>query len=126
MDTVLRNWDAIKAQERAEQGLAPHPLDGGISSATGPPKKRKSRKLQSKAAKLGWLDRTVVAQNQPELVALLSPALDEQRLESSALAACRHRPPTRPKRRRRTALLHRSVSAGCRRHHFAVVQLPHY
>jgi uncharacterized protein YabN with tetrapyrrole methylase and pyrophosphatase domain len=77
VDTVLRNWDAIKAQEKAEQGIAPHPLDG-IPAAL--PALEKARKLQSKASKLGILDRNAVARGEAELAALLSPPLDEARL----------------------------------------------
>ena len=77
VDNVLRNWDAIKAQEKAEQGITPHPLDG-IPAAL--PALEKARKLQSKASKLGWLDRSAIAQAEPQLAALLSPTLDELQL----------------------------------------------
>jgi tetrapyrrole methylase family protein / MazG family protein len=77
VDTVLRNWDAIKVKEKAEQGVAPHPLDG-IAAAL--PALEKARKLQSKAIKLGILDRNAVARSEAELAALLSPPLDEARL----------------------------------------------
>ena len=77
VDNVLRNWDAIKAQERAEQGITPHPLDG-IPAAL--PALEKARKVQSKASKLGWLDRSAIAQAEPQLAALLGPTLDELQL----------------------------------------------
>jgi tetrapyrrole methylase family protein/MazG family protein len=77
VDNVLTNWDAIKAQEKAEQGLAPHPLDG-VPAAL--PALEKARKLQSKAAKLGWLDRSALAGADPNLAAAVGPALDEARL----------------------------------------------
>ncbi len=77
VDNVLSNWDAIKAQEKAEQGLAPHPLDG-VPAAL--PALEKARKLQSKAAKLGWLDRSALAGADPNLAAAVGPALDEARL----------------------------------------------
>jgi tetrapyrrole methylase family protein/MazG family protein len=75
VDNVLRNWDAIKAQEKAEQGLAPHPLDG-IPAAL--PSLEKARKLQSKAAKLGLLDRAALANASPELAAAFGSQPDEQ------------------------------------------------
>lgn len=74
---VLTNWDAIKAQEKAEKGVTPHPLDG-IPPAL--PALEKARKLQSKAAKLGLLDRQAVAQSDPQLAALLGEGLDAERL----------------------------------------------
>jgi tetrapyrrole methylase family protein/MazG family protein len=77
VEGVLSNWDAIKAQEKAEKGITPHPLDG-VPPAL--PALEKARKLQSKAAKLGLLDRGAVAQADPQLAALLAPALAEGRL----------------------------------------------
>jgi tetrapyrrole methylase family protein/MazG family protein len=74
---VLTNWDAIKAQEKAEKGITPHPLDG-VPPAL--PALEKARKLQSKAAKLGLLDRAAAAQADPQLAALLGARLDEGRL----------------------------------------------
>jgi tetrapyrrole methylase family protein/MazG family protein len=74
---VLTNWDAIKAQEKAEKGITPHPLDG-VPPAL--PALEKARKLQSKAAKLGLLDRAAAAQADPQLAALLAGELDEARL----------------------------------------------
>jgi tetrapyrrole methylase family protein/MazG family protein len=75
VDNVLRNWDAIKAQEKADQGITPHPLDG-IPAAL--PALEKARKLQSKAAKLGLLDRAALAAARPEVAAALGSQPDEQ------------------------------------------------
>jgi tetrapyrrole methylase family protein/MazG family protein len=74
VQTVLANWDAIKAQERAAKGAPPrHPLDG-IPAAL--PALEKARQLQSKAAKAGLLDRASLAQNSP-LALLAPPQFDE-------------------------------------------------
>lgn len=74
VDHVLANWDAIKAQEKAEKGVQPSPLDG-VSPAL--PALEKARKLQSKAAKAGLLDRTALAAADPALAALVGIAPDE-------------------------------------------------
>ena len=74
---VLSNWDAIKAQEKAAKGITPHPLDG-VPPAL--PALEKARKLQSKAAKLGLLDRAAVAGADPQLAVALAGDLDEARL----------------------------------------------
>lgn len=74
---VLSNWDAIKAQEKAEKGIVPHPLDG-VPPAL--PALEKARKLQSKAAKLGLLDREAVAEADPQLASVFASGLDEERL----------------------------------------------
>ena len=68
VDHVLANWDAIKVQEKADKGVTAGPLDG---VAAGLPALEKARKLQSKAAKLGLLDRRAVAHGEPALAALL-------------------------------------------------------
>lgn len=53
VQTIIANWDAIKAQEKAEKGLPPpHPLDG-VPAAL--PALEKACQLQSKAAKAGLL-----------------------------------------------------------------------
>jgi tetrapyrrole methylase family protein/MazG family protein len=75
VDHVLRNWDAIKAQERAERGEVAHPLDGIPASL---PALEKARKLQSKAAKQGLLDRAALAGATPELAELLGPSPSEE------------------------------------------------
>ena len=77
VDHVLANWDAIKAQEKTEKGMQSDPLDG-VAPAL--PALEKARKLQSKAAKAGLLDRTALAQANPSLVALLGDAPDERRV----------------------------------------------
>jgi tetrapyrrole methylase family protein/MazG family protein len=77
VDHVLANWDAIKAQEKAAQGVAPGPLDG-VAPAL--PALEKARKLQSKAAKAGLLDRRALAHAEPALAALLGDAPDEARI----------------------------------------------
>jgi tetrapyrrole methylase family protein/MazG family protein len=74
VDHVLANWDAIKAQEKAEKGVQPSPLDG-VPPAL--PALEKARKLQSKAAKAGLLDRSALAKADPALAALLGAAPDE-------------------------------------------------
>ncbi len=53
IDKLYTNWDAIKAQEKAERGEVAGPLDG-IPAAL--PALEKARKLQSKARKAGLLD----------------------------------------------------------------------
>jgi tetrapyrrole methylase family protein/MazG family protein len=77
VDHVLTNWDAIKAQEKAEKGITSNPLDG-IPAAL--PALARARKLQSKAARLGLLDRTALVQAEPALAALLGDAPDAKRL----------------------------------------------
>ncbi|HHY53941.1 MAG TPA: MazG family protein [Chloroflexi bacterium] len=77
VDHVLANWDAIKAQEKASQGVTPGPLDG---VAPGLPALEKARKLQSKAAKAGLLDRRALALAEPTLASLVGDAPDEARI----------------------------------------------
>jgi tetrapyrrole methylase family protein/MazG family protein len=77
VDHVLRNWDAIKAQERAERGQVANPLDGIPASL---PALEKARKLQSKAAKQGLLDRGALAGAKSELAELLGPSPSEEDL----------------------------------------------
>jgi tetrapyrrole methylase family protein/MazG family protein len=78
IDDVWRNWDAIKAEERRAKGHAePGPLDG-VPPAL--PALEKARKLQSKAAKAGLLDRAALAQANPALARLLGSTPDEARL----------------------------------------------
>jgi tetrapyrrole methylase family protein/MazG family protein len=74
VDHVLTNWDAIKAQEKAKKGVRSDPLDG---VAPGLPALEKARKLQSKAAKAGLLDRRALATTNPVLSALLGDSPDE-------------------------------------------------
>ena len=77
VDHVLANWDAIKAQEKAEKGIRPGPLDG-VAPAL--PALEKARKLQSKAAKAGLLDRQALAHVEPALAALVGDAPDDARI----------------------------------------------
>jgi MazG family protein len=78
VQTVLTNWDAIKAQEKAERGVAhTDPLDG-VPAAL--PALEKARQLQSKAAKSGLLDRAALAASDPTLAAFLENQLDEAKL----------------------------------------------
>ncbi len=53
IDELYTNWDAIKAQEKAERGEVAGPLDGIPATL---PALEKARKLQSKALKAGLLD----------------------------------------------------------------------
>jgi uncharacterized protein YabN with tetrapyrrole methylase and pyrophosphatase domain len=57
--------------------VTPGPLDG---VSPGLPALEKARKLQSKAAKAGLLDRRALANTEPALVALLGAAPDEARI----------------------------------------------
>ena len=77
VDHVLANWDAIKAQEKAAQGVTPGLLDG---VPPGLPALEKARKLQSKAAKAGLLDRRALAATEPALAALLGDAPSAERI----------------------------------------------
>ncbi|BAM01700.1 MazG family protein [Caldilinea aerophila] len=77
VEHVLANWDTIKAQEKTEKGVPSDPLDG-VAPAL--PALEKARKLQSKAAKAGLLDRAALAQANPALVALLGDAPDERKV----------------------------------------------
>ncbi len=78
VQSVLTNWDAIKAQEKLAKGQTQRdPLDG---VPAGLPALEKARQLQSKAAKAGLLDRAALGQITPELAPLLGSAPDEARL----------------------------------------------
>lgn len=77
VDHVLANWDAIKAQEKAAQGVTPGPLDG-VPPAL--PALEKARKLQSKAAKAGLLDRRALALAEPALTTLLGATPTAERI----------------------------------------------
>ncbi|HXF59963.1 MAG TPA: SAM-dependent methyltransferase [Caldilineaceae bacterium] len=75
VDQVLQNWDAIKAAEKTAQGRQrEHPL-AGIPAHL--PALEKARRLQSKAAKAGLLDRAALAQARPALAALLGETAGE-------------------------------------------------
>lgn len=76
VQTVLANWEAIKAEEKAATGAAPdHPLDG-VPAAL--PALEKARQLQSKAARAGLLDRDALAN--PQVAALFAGKMDEPTL----------------------------------------------
>ncbi len=76
IDQIWANWDAIKAQEKADKGLpARHPLDDVPERL---PALEKARVLQSKAAKLELLDRAELAQTNAQLVALVGDDPDER------------------------------------------------
>jgi tetrapyrrole methylase family protein/MazG family protein len=73
VDQVFANWDAIKAQEKAEKGITHGPLDGLPSEL---PALEKARRLQSKAVKAGLFDRSEVAGTSPHLKDLIERAGD--------------------------------------------------
>lgn len=76
VDQILRNWDTIKAAEKAAKGqTAAHPLDGIPGHL---PALEKARVLQSKAHKAGLLDRTALAEARPALGRLLGDAPDAE------------------------------------------------
>lgn len=78
VETVLTNWDAIKAQEKAAKGQTKvHPLDGVPATL---PALEKARELQSKAAKAGLLDRAALAQADPRLAPWSATLLTEETL----------------------------------------------
>lgn len=75
MDGLYSQWDAIKAQERADKGQKPKgPLDGIPASL---PALEKARELQSKAEKAGLLKRVDVAAENPALASLLPVGSNE-------------------------------------------------
>ncbi|MCC6458023.1 MAG: MazG family protein [Caldilineaceae bacterium] len=72
VDQLVQNWDAIKAAEKAAKGQTQvSPLDGVPAHL---PALEKARKLQTKAAKAGLLDRDVLVQARPALNQLLGDA----------------------------------------------------
>lgn len=78
MEGLYSQWDAIKAQERADKGQKPKgPLDGIPASL---PALEKARELQSKAEKAGLLSRADVAAENSALAELLPPGSDETAL----------------------------------------------
>jgi len=78
VETVVTNWDAIKAQEKADKGqIERHPLDG-VPAAL--PALEKARELQSKAAKAGLLDRAQLAQADPALAQWQQEPITEEAL----------------------------------------------
>ncbi|MBX3015790.1 MAG: MazG family protein [Caldilineaceae bacterium] len=78
VETVVANWDAIKAQEKAAKGERPgHPLDGVPATL---PALERARELQAKATKAGLLERAALVQAEPRLAAWASSPLDEAEL----------------------------------------------
>jgi tetrapyrrole methylase family protein/MazG family protein len=75
VERVLANWDAIKAQEKADRGVTVGPLDG-VPAAL--PALETARELQGKAAKAGLLDRAAAAHANPALAAALGDGPDAQ------------------------------------------------
>jgi tetrapyrrole methylase family protein / MazG family protein len=106
VETVLANWDAIKAQEKASKGIKPgHPLEG-VPAAL--PALEKARQLQSKAAKAGLLDRTALASTNPALAALSSTLATEEALGEFLwqLVALAHQAGLNPEDALRSYLVH--------------------
>ena len=78
VDQILQNWDAIKVAEKVAKGQTVNgPLDGVPAHL---PALEKARKLQSKAAKAGLLDREKLARTTPALAQALGKAPDEAQL----------------------------------------------
>jgi len=74
MAALYRQWEAIKAQERADKGQKPKGALDGIPASL--PALEKARALQSKAEKAGLLERAILAEENPALAALLPPGSD--------------------------------------------------
>lgn len=51
-DQVLKNWEALKAEEKKQRGYAPQSLLGGVSSKM--PALQEAHKISSKAARAGF------------------------------------------------------------------------
>ena len=86
---VTANWDAIKAQEKADKGQAAgSPLDGVPVYL---PALEKARELQSKAAKAGMLDRSALAHSMP----IISPSPRTSSTESAPANCSRSVPSAR-------------------------------
>lgn len=85
VDEIVTNWDAIKAQEKAERGEQPRgPLDGIPASL---PALEKARKIQSKAKKAGLLNRSELAQSANHLWTDLIEQFDSKQLNETKLGA---------------------------------------
>ncbi len=85
VDEIVVNWDAIKAQEKAERGEKPRgPLDGVPASL---PALEKARKLQSKAKKAGMLNRTELASSSIARWTDLTNEIDAGQLTETTLGA---------------------------------------
>jgi tetrapyrrole methylase family protein/MazG family protein len=68
VDQLIRNWDNIKAQEKADKGQSAGPLEGVPADL---PALAKAQKLQGKAVKAGLLDRQALAAREPLLTDLV-------------------------------------------------------
>lgn len=90
VDQILRNWEQIKAAEKAAAGQVAGPLDGIPAHL---PALEKARVLQSKAHKAGLLDRAALAASRPDLARLLGDAPDAEGIGALlwALVALAHR-----------------------------------
>lgn len=85
VDEIVTNWDAIKAQEKAERGEKPRgPLDG-IPAAL--PALEKARKIQTKAKKAGLLNRSELAQSANQRWSELIKQLEAKQLNDGTLGA---------------------------------------
>jgi tetrapyrrole methylase family protein/MazG family protein len=76
VDQIVKNWDQIKAQEKAAKGQRTDDPLAGIPAHL--PALEKARELQKKASKAGLLDRAAVAQADPKVVALLADSSAER------------------------------------------------
>ena len=76
VEQLVQNWDAIKVAEKAAKGQTQtSPLDGVPAHL---PALEKARKLQSKAAKAGLLDRAALIHAQPALGKILGESPTEE------------------------------------------------
>ncbi len=83
-EEVAVNWDAIKAEEKAGKGLDPAgPLDGVPPQL---PALEKARKLQSKARKVGILDRQALAVSESGMTSWLGANPDSERIGAALWA----------------------------------------
>jgi MazG family protein len=83
-DTVLRNWDAIKKQEKAAQGEVSTSILSGIPAEL--PALAQALKISKKAAKVGfeWPDEASVVEKLREEVAEIEDALQKESNERVA------------------------------------------
>lgn len=77
VDQLIRNWDNIKAQEKAAKGQSVGPLEGIPADL---PALAKAQKLQAKAVKAGLLDRAALAGREPGLAELVQADPSEARV----------------------------------------------
>lgn len=78
VDQIVKNWDQIKAEEKAAKGKRTDDPLAGVPAHL--PALEKARVLQKKASKAGLLDRTRVAQPDPKVTALLADEPSAARL----------------------------------------------